>query len=123
MTTRKLKNDRNNLLHEVLYPCQKTLAHEKTLETNQHRLLKIYAELEQIDAKIAGILDKQIKDLTADMLNDPNVQKDMKEIRKATKEARDASKEVKNAANKVKAVKRTMKKTSRAIKKLATFFA
>ena len=123
MTTRKLENDRETLLEKVLFPSQVTLAREKRHETDERRLKEIDAELDQIFAKIDEIIDEQIKELTDYMLADPEVQKDMKEIRKGTKDAKEASKAVKQATDKLKAVKKAVDKTIKPIEQFAKFFA
>ena len=123
MTRRKLENDRETLLAKVLLPSQVTLALEKRHETDKHRLREIDAELDQVFAKIVEIIDKRIQELTHDMLADPQVQKDMKEIREGTKEAKEASDAVKQATDKLTAVKMAVEKTIKPIEQLAIFFA
>ena len=123
MTTRKLENDRETLLAKVLFPSLVTLAREKRHETDRHRLTEIDAEQDQVFKKIDEIIDAQIKKLTDEMLVDPDVLKDMKEIRKGTKEAKKASEAVKQATDKLKAVKKAVDKTIKPIEQLAKFFA
>lgn len=123
MTARKLESHRQNLLDKVLFPSQETLAHEKSHETNEHRLKEIDAEMERVFAKIDEIIDQQIKALTDNMLADPDVQKDMREIQMGTKEAKEASAAVKQATDKLKAIKKAVDKTMKPIEQLAKFFA
>lgn len=122
MTTRKLRNDHRTLLDEVLYPSQVTLALEKRYATDRRRLKEIDAEIERVLKKIDELINKQIKILTVEMLADPDVQKQMREIRKGTKEAKEASKAVNAATNKLKAVKETVDKTVKPIEQLVDFF-
>ena len=123
MTTRKLENDRKTLLEKVLYPSRDTLACKHRHETDEHRLKEIDAEMDRVSAKIQEIIDGQIKELTDAMLADPDVQKDMKEIRKGTKEAKEASAAVKQATDKLKAVKKAVDKTIKPIDQLVKLFA
>ena len=123
MTTRKLENDRTTLLEKVLFPSQVTLARKKRNETDEDHLKEIDAEMDRVFAKIDEIIDEQIKKLTNDMLADPSVQKDMKEIRKGTREAKEASEAVKQATDQLKAVKKAVDETFKPIEQLAKFFA
>lgn len=123
MTTRKLENDRETLLNKVLFPSLVTLASENRQVTDKRRLREIDAEMDRVLAEINKIIEVQIKKLTDDMLADPDVQKDMGEIRKGTKKAKESSEAVKEAADKLKAVKKAVNKTIEPIKQLGKFFA
>ena len=123
MTTRKLENDRKTLLVEVLLPSQETLDCIRSATRDEHLRREIDAELGRISTKIQEILDQQIKELTDDMLADPDVQKHMKQIRKGTKEAKEASEAVKQATDKLTAAKNAVDKAIKPIDQLVKFFA
>ena len=123
MMNRKLENDRKALLEKVLYPSLVTLFRKQKNETDKQRLNAIDAEMDRVFTKIDEIIDMQIEELTDDILSDPDVQKDMEEIRKGTREAKKASEEVRQEIDKLTAVKKAVDKTTRPIEQLGKLFS
>lgn len=120
MTTMMLRNDRDWLL-ESLHDARFELDELIPVTTDAARLDEIEAEIDTITGQIRRIRRKQIKELTAAMLADPQVQADIDEIRKGTADVRKMVEKIDTVTDRLKSVQKLVKRAIGPIDKLVEF--